>query len=622
MKSKISLFNQAVFKRNITGSWCLWDGLLVFYFLVLPVNMYGSLSELLTYSTDAEITRQSGVLAYQMIMGVWNMGLFVPFFALAALLCAMNVFSYLFTGRNSNMMHTYPVSRISLFVTNYVTGILFLLIPLFLAALLTLAVGVVHGAVTGQVIQYCLVWMVTVSVDNLFFFSMAVCVLMFVGNIIAVPVLYLILNFLYDGCLFIAETMISTVCYGLESGLLTRSGLSVFTPIVYLTRVGVRHDNIGYNASGVQCTFYRMHALPGYFAAAVLFVVIAIAAYQKKHIETAGDVITVKWLKPIFRWGAAVCTSALGALFFSSVIYTDSFFAIISFAAVIGIIVFFIAQMLLERSVHIFTKKRIRECILYTAVVCACYLALDLDVLGLEKKIPAMNEIQAVRTRGSIHLLAQDAEEMSWVHDIHSQIIASRAELKRRADHNSRTIKYLSLEYLLNDGSIFKRSYEIPVLGAGGSISDQIQDYARKPEVILKQLFGVHYPDIGIYGGRWSLYTEGGVQEVRVSEAHAKQLYEAVISDVQSGNVDEGMDGSVSDTTVEATEIIGDLTLEIRDEAGYANALEYYSIRQIGSETVSKDGTAYINVDPRYRCLLEKMHELGYLSDGRYEKIR
>jgi len=622
MKSKISLFNKAVFKRNIIGNWFLWAALLVFYLLPLPLNLHGSLADM-EYNGSALLP---GMPEYQAVKIMWNMGFFVPFFALAAVLCAMSVFSYLFTGRNSNMMHTYPVSRVSLFVTNYVTGILFLLIPVLLSALLTLAVGAAHGALSSSVVKYGLLWMATVSVENLFFFSMAVCVLMFAGNIIAVPVLYLILNFLYEGCIFIAETMVSTICYGLEPMRL-RGLLGVFTPIIYLIRVGV-HE-ISCNGSDVQGTLDRMNTLPGYFAAAVLFAVIALAAYQKKHIETAGDVITVKWLKPIFRWGAAVCTSALGALFFSSLLYNDSFFVIISIVAVIGIFVFFFAQMLLERSVHIFTKNRIRECVIYTAVVCVCYLALDMDVLGLEKKIPAVNEIQAVRTRGSIQLLGQDEEEISWVHDIHSQIIASRTELKRRADDNIQMIEYLSLEYLLKDGSTFRRSYKIPAADEAGSVSAQIQDYANKPEVILKRLFGIHYPDIEIYGGKWSVYPDGGkedgkedvaIQEVRVSEADAKQLYEALVSDVSSGKT-TGETGS-SPETAETVETIGDLVLELRDEAGYVSVLDYYSVLDSSVWEDNKDGEAYVNVDKRYSCLLEKLHELGYLSDERYEQAR
>ena len=54
MKSKISLFNKAVFKRNLTGGWCLWAAILLFYLLTLPVSMYSTLSDLIKYDTNID----------------------------------------------------------------------------------------------------------------------------------------------------------------------------------------------------------------------------------------------------------------------------------------------------------------------------------------------------------------------------------------------------------------------------------------------------------------------------------------------------------------------------------------------------------------------------------------
>ncbi len=94
MKSKISLFNKAVFKRNLTGGWCLWSAILLFYLLTLPVSMYGTLSDLIRYETNIDGTLQE-TLKISMISTIWGaLEAYVPLFALAALLCAMFVFSY------------------------------------------------------------------------------------------------------------------------------------------------------------------------------------------------------------------------------------------------------------------------------------------------------------------------------------------------------------------------------------------------------------------------------------------------------------------------------------------------------------------------------------------------
>lgn len=617
MKSKISLFNKSVWKRNLTGGWCLWAAIMFFYLLMIPLGVYGSLSDALQYasSTGEELADQ---LKYMMISRIWGqMDSFAPFFAFFALLCAMYVFSYLFTARNSNMMHTFPVSRCSLFTTNYATGLVFLLIPTTLSAVLALVAGAVHGALDSEVIQCYLLWIAAAAVENMFFFSMAVCVLMFVGNILAVPAMYLILNFLYAGCVLIIKTMLSMLCYGLESYTLSNGRLGVFTPIVYFaSRVRVDSHTAVYGR--FEEAFYNMHVLPGYFAAAVLFVIIALVTYRKKHLETAGDVITVKWLKPIFRWGAAICTSALLALLLSSMFYTKSFFVILGIVIVTGLLVFFIAQMLLERSVHVFTKQKIRECFIYTAVVCVCYIALDLDVLGLEKKIPPLEEIQAVKMSGRLDMIAYNQEEISFVHDIHSQIIGSKKEFKQIARNRKRDTEYVSVEYLLKDNSTLKRSYEIPSPNEPGSVSNQIQQYAQKPEIILKQYFGVHYPDIEVYGGIWETYmSDGSVKETRITEADAKQLYEAVISDVNRKKADGGIDESLMYADDAETETaIGYLTLELRDEAGYINATNGSGLfRLLQSGHNQKDGKAFLSVTEKNTDIIEKLQELGYLAE-------
>ena len=618
MKSKISLFNKAVFKKNLTGGWGLWAGLLVFYILVLPVSMYGVLSDMSSYqlyNPDSDVALPV-LLRYTMITNVWEMlRAFVPFFAMAALFCAMHVFSYLFTGRNSNMMHTYPVSRISLFATNFVSGILDLFAPLVTAVVLTLAVGAFKGVVDAQVLKYYGIWLVVVFVENLFFYSMAVCVLMFVGNIIAVPVLYVILNFLYQGCMFIAESMIQTVCYGMENTA-SLSGFGVLTPIVYLRRVGLSHileyENPDYRLQ-------QTDVLPGYLAAAVLFAAIALVVYQKKHIETAGDVITVNWLKPIFRWGMAACTSALGALLLHDIFYAKSFVSILVSVAVIGIVVFFIAQMLLDRSIHVFTKRRIRECLLYTVLMCGFCIALDLDVPGLERRVPDTDEIVAVRMTGNIQLLATDQEEISWSRDIHSQIVDAKKEFERKAADRSERTQYISFEYLLKDNSIMRRRYEIPMSSEKESVFGQIESYAGREEVIFKELFGIHYPEITIYGGRWntvdmsdkdSMYAADN--EVRISEEDAKQLYEAVKQDVQEGHLSMETDWNAG---VYTQKYYGELILEVRDEAGFLSVADYRAIRDYRNGYLSKDGNATISITEKFTCLLEKMKELGYLRE-------
>ena len=107
-------------------------------------------------------------------------------------------------------------------------------------------------------------------------------------------------------------------------------------------------------------------------------------------------------------------------------------------------------------------------------------------------------------------------------------------------------------------------------------------------------------------------YTYAG-NEKRISEADAKQLYEAVKQDVADGNV--RADGQWKDTKGTADiPYYGQLILDVRDEAGYYNTANYNVISEYRSQSAMKDGKTTISIDERYTYLLEKMRELGYLT--------
>ena len=175
MKSKISLFNRAVFRRNLTGYFGLWTGLFVACLIYYPASIYSKMVFAARHADEGageqalQFWRSADFLEH-----IWNMNFLIIIISIAALAAAMLLFSYLFAARSSNMMHTYPVTRVSLFVTNYVTGLLFLLVPLFVSAVLGLAVAASFGAVTGEVLKSFLMWMGTAAVINLFFFSLSV----------------------------------------------------------------------------------------------------------------------------------------------------------------------------------------------------------------------------------------------------------------------------------------------------------------------------------------------------------------------------------------------------------------------------------------------------------------
>lgn len=596
MKSKTSLFNKAVLKRNLSGCWALLAGLTVIYVLLLAFNAYVQLNDMDRSASDI------AVRSAQIMMDVIrHMGFFVTIAAAAAVITAMAVFSYLFTARNSNMMHTFPVNRSSLFVTNYVSGVLILMVPAAAGMLSALAAGAAMGAVNIEVMKNYVIWLGIVFSENLFFFSMSVCVVMFVGNIVAVPVLYFILNFLYKGCVLIAESMVEVVCYGMSGYHMDTIG--VLTPVRFMLQ-GIGFQNKGgMDEADICYSLLGGKELAGYLLAAVLLTVCAWTAYRKKQIETAGDVITVGWLKPVFRWGIAVCTSSVGVLFICGMTYMGaiSFPAVLITAAVCGVIFFFAAQMLLERSIHVFKKKRIRECIIYTVIICACYIGLDADVLGMEKKIPDAAQIQKIWLSNAGNIYAEDEETIARVLDIHKQLIQAKKELEavknRQSEHDS-----LNIVYTLKDGSSLQRHYDfIPYNKEPASLYGQIHSLINDPDILLKSFFGVHYPNITVFGGQIGELVSGDAEQygIRLTEAEAKKIYEAAVQDILAGHFNySDMDETIS--------YVGNLLLDVRDEEGFRNK-DYH-----GEDY--KEGIAEIWVYDNNTYLIQALQELEYLK--------
>ena len=124
MKSKTSCFNTTILKKNISHYWPVWVLFLCYLLLVLPGDIWLDATNKYSYEMVSETGRQ-----YQIIGSAIRVAMEpAPIFLFAAV-AAMMVFSYLYTAKNANMIHALPVNRFELFVTNYVSGILFLLIP-------------------------------------------------------------------------------------------------------------------------------------------------------------------------------------------------------------------------------------------------------------------------------------------------------------------------------------------------------------------------------------------------------------------------------------------------------------------------------------------------------------
>ena len=164
--------------------------------------------------------------------------------------------------------------------------------------------------------------MLAVLGESFFYFSSATFVCFITGNAFAMPALYALLHFLA----VLLDWLISSFAQGFIFGFSTNytGAVEWLSPTVYLAHniqpLGTYEEVTQAYASGT----YTEHVLTSvelenfwlvgvYALAGLALAALALVLYRSRRSETAGDVVAVGWLRPVFRYGVAGLCALLGA---------------------------------------------------------------------------------------------------------------------------------------------------------------------------------------------------------------------------------------------------------------------------------------------------------------------
>ena len=424
MKSKTSCFNRTIFKKNFTHFWPLWLLYQIYLLVVIPVWVWQkAASPYYYYGTGNEDTTYR---MYQLVeLAVHRMipPLPVFFFAVAA---ALAVFSYLYSAKSANMMHALPVNRLELYVTNYLSGLIFLIVPEIITFFITVLVCLANQFTC---IQYLFAALLAQAGVTFFAYSLAVFVAMFTGQAFAMPCYYVIVNYLYVGCMFIVAKVIETISYGIENA--WNPGKScILSPLYYLNnnlRSSLIYTENGNGITGIKITGMPLTGI--YAAAAVVLVVAAYQLYKRRQIETAGDWVSIRIIKPVFRWGAALCGGLVVGVTVISML-TDlpqlrKYPCLLLCSVAMGFLFFFGAEMLLEKNFKVFRRKRVLEWAA-TAVITVVFVSLfEIDAFGLERYVPEVADVETAFVYLDYPVQVK-GEELATLTELQRQIIANK----------------------------------------------------------------------------------------------------------------------------------------------------------------------------------------------------
>ena len=548
MGSVTSYFNSTLYRKAMSRYWPLWVFFGGMWLFAIPLNL---LNQGMNYSrfgfSAAEASSRIADLARNVPLDCLVPGVVLTMFY--AVLCAMAVFGYLYNTRSACMMHALPPRREALFLSHYLAGLSFLVLPLISVALITLAVELVlvPSAALGLALRSLALWLGVQCGAALFFFSFAVFCAMFTGHILALPAFYGILNGLVVGMYELVALLLASFTYGISGVSCPGRWVELCTP-VYAICSAVTAPEV----NGVRY-LRQLMVVAGYAAVGVVFAVLALLVYRNRHMESAGDVVSVPLVRPVFRCGVALCTGmSFGtflAAFFGWYERAVPLTLCVVLCAAIG---WFIAEMLLRKSFQVLDTWK--GCVVLCAVLAMLCAAFFLDLFGIETRVPQTEQVESVTISANLSapydsgnpadVEITDPDQIREIVALHQAVVNDR--VRSQQTHGADAfVNYLNLEYTLDNGDRLERVYDsLPLFQdeaeKEGSITYAVDQIIQDRDLI-KTFYGLddHDNDTleeAVLSDVRNTKTDG-METLVLDEDTAAQLWQAVRQDYQEGTI-------------------------------------------------------------------------------------
>lgn len=594
MTSKISCFDRAVFRRALKKTAPVWI-LYTLYELLLPLRLFSFCRGVSSCTDDFLVQIEKTILGYARI----NASL-LPF--LLGGLLAWVLFFWLFRAGTAYFYAALPVRRETLFLTNYLTGLLLCAAPALLSSLLLWAVGAGFGA---AVFVPAMQVFAATMLGFLLFFSFAVLVCCVVGQMAAMPIVYVILNFTFFVLEAIVRHLLFTFVYGMpysQSSTMQSFALHA-TPVLGLLQGGFRVATDWAERDGM----YYMEYAPrlegwGYLGAlAALGLVFALCAFlllKHREMERSGDVIAVGWLRPValyvFTIGCALVLGALMAELFSSNT-ADNFWYVLLFLFMGAFVGYFAGKMLLQKTVHVFRSGWLGLGACCLALLLA-FGAAEFDLFGYSRYLPERSAVQAA---GLTHYQSnglyttQDDAFIQDVLNLHTAAVSEKSKQEHRRHAYQLGTDYTEqfyITYRMTDGTLTERYYSIVYSEADLEDPDSLISrfsalYNSPGSVLIRTGFDTPRTEKNVLSCYVSSFDTG--ESLELTGRDAWRVYTACLDDINAGLLG-AEDVSGSGSTKEAgnytpLNLIFTVTTQV---PGHADSLYVDSIPLAAEETV------------------------------------
>ena len=463
MRSKTSFFNRTLCFGAIRRFWPLWAAYLGIWILSLPLPLLSGgrvgLTERQFLQQVYELAQVEGV-----ILG-----------AIFSVFSAMAVWSFLYNARSASGFGCLPVRREGQFFSALLAGFLPLAAANLIVALLTLPfclAGEFSPLVLGEFFA------ITTLID-LCFFGFATLCAQLTGHILVLPAVYGVLNFVAVAVEYLVRAVLRDFVYGMPydvtgnfsaAWLSPPVGLLVYTQVdveYVATRASSYSDSLIYEPGNIS--FAGWWALLLYALAGLVCMALALALFRRRKLESAGDVVAVGFLRPVFRWCMALGCGLVLASLMEFIVYSvdtrdaSAFRILLIFFLIGAFIGWFAGEMLIKKSFRVFKKRAWAGFGVCCAVILVLMLGMRFDLFGYEKRVPKAERIEAasVYIGGGATLLHAE-ENLEDLTEIHRAIIGDK-DLNWRRMWEGRRINSLNcrIVYYLKNGRTLTRYYDL-----------------------------------------------------------------------------------------------------------------------------------------------------------------
>ncbi|WP_017756646.1 DUF6449 domain-containing protein [Calidifontibacillus oryziterrae] len=466
MQSKVSWLKRGIFMQDLRTVG--WIGIIyqIALLFALPLQI------IMMYETDSIPYHavESSHNLFQVLQEVQVLLMFtVP------VLLGVVLFRYMQVKVSADFIHSLPVKRSSIFHHHLLIGLLLLVVPVVITALIT---GIVHGVLelgSGYFqVSDIAYWAGITIMMNVFVFALTA----LIGTVSGISAVQAVLTYIF--LIFPAGIMV-LLYFNMKYFIFGFAYDYFFDRSVYLLSPIIRMVELRYSEalSGKEITIYLLLT--------VVFYVLGLFAYNKRHIEGATQAIAFRYLKPIFKYGVTFCSMLLGGVYFAETQQGDYGWLLFGyfFGSVIGYV---IAEMVLQKTWRVF--RSLKWYVVYGVIVAVFGILLNADITGYEKKMPVATDIERAYFGDGIHWFNEknhrddnvtigvdpytgseivntfeetdryffvDAENINSILKLHQQVIEDKKEL-----HNNNHYYWtIGIGYELKNGSTIIRQYEI-----------------------------------------------------------------------------------------------------------------------------------------------------------------